>query len=95
MNKIKQEEIRYIENFDGLNRGMLSKNNETIQKLNPINLQEKDANIKTELHPQFSFVLLKIRYPHMKTGKNILVTVFVPLRHFSYYIAFSLANPLF
>lgn len=30
MNKIKQEEIRYIENFDGLNRGMLSKNNETI-----------------------------------------------------------------
>lgn len=30
MNKIKQEEIRYIKNFDGLNRGMLSKNNETI-----------------------------------------------------------------
>ena len=55
MNKIKQEEIRYIENFDGLNRGMLSKNNETIQKLNPINLQEKDANIKTGFAPSVFF----------------------------------------
>lgn len=30
---------------------MLSKKDETVEKLNPINLQEKDVNIKTGLEP--------------------------------------------
>lgn len=56
---------------------MLSKKDETIEKLNPINLQEKYVNIKTGLEPS---VIIRFTYDlFLRKAKALIFFAFLVL----------------